>query len=269
MRYVTLFFDLEGFWEAPYKGSFDEEQNVINILDILDKYNVKGVFNTCGIIGEFFPDLIKRLDKEGHEIASHGYMHENFNQITKEELHKVLEKTENILNGLTKNKLIGLRSPWLQSNEFVYQTAKGRGYKWISNKYMPFPELFSNPGAKTEGVYKLAKLSLKFQHMFTKIQPYDADGIIEIPLTSSLENDLLGLMNYWQKSPKEWMDYAYDSLVKQFNRSGKFFNLNFHPWIIGSSNRPKVFDDILGYIAKQDVKFILARDVVELVSKSK
>ncbi len=269
MKYVTIFFDLEGFWEAPYKGSFDEELNTINILDILDKYKAKGVFNTCGIIGEFYPDLIKKLDKEGHEIASHGYMHENFNQLTKEELHKILEKTEKALNPLTKNKIIGLRSPWLQSSDIVYEVAGERGYKWISNQHTPFPELFSNPGSKNVGVYRLAKLSLKLQHMFTNLSPYRKDKILEIPISSSLENDLLGLMNYWQQSPKKWMDYAYDSLLKQFSRSGKYFNLNFHPWIIGSANRPLLLDKILGYISSQDIKFILARDIAQSFASDK
>ncbi|MEK6808552.1 MAG: polysaccharide deacetylase family protein [Nanoarchaeota archaeon] len=264
MKHITLFFDLEGFWEAPYKGSFDEEQNVRNIINVLNKYNAKAVFNTCGVIGEFWPEIIKQIAKDGHEIASHGHKHENFLQLKKEELNKILEKTEKIIYALTNQRIIGLRCPWLLHNEMVYEVAKERGYKWVSNKYFPFPELFSNPGSKTYGVYKLAKLSLKFQHLFFKKEPYNVDGLLEIPLTSSLENDLLGLMNCWQESPKDWLDYAYDSLIKQFNRSGRFFNLNMHPWIIGSANRPELLDRILKYITKEDVKFVLAKSLVKM-----
>ena len=262
MKLVTLFFDLEGFWEAPYKGSFDEEQNVNNILSILDKHNIKGVFNTCGVIGEFWPDMVRKLAKHGHEVASHGYKHENFVQLNKEELNKVLEKTEKILEKLTGQKIIGLRSPWLLSNANVYEVARTRGYKWVSNKYIAFPELFSNPNSKPVGIYRLARFGLKVQHAFYKKEPYMNNEILEIPLTSSLENDLLGLMNYWQDSPDKWLDYAYNSLVSQFERSGKYFNLNMHPWIIGSDNRPKMLDRILGFITKQNVKFVLARELV-------
>ena len=269
MKYVTLFFDTEGFWEAPYKGTFNEEENVNRILKILTKYNVVGVFNTCGILGELYPDMIKTISKKGHEIASHGYMHENFVQLNKTELNTVLEKTEKLFENLTGKKVMGFRSPWTLNNKIVYEVANHRGYKWASNKYIPFPEIFSNPSNRSNSTYRLAKIVLKFQHLFYKKEPYMNNGLIEIPLLSSIDGDLLGIMNYWQESPQEWLDYAYDSFIKQFNNSEKYFNLNVHPWLIGSANRPELLDDILNYISRQDVKFVLAKELVENVLNDK
>jgi len=264
MKFITLFFDTEGFWEAPYRGNFNEEDNVNRILKILDTYKAVGVFNTCGILGEMYPRMIRRIAKEGHEIASHGYRHENFIQLNKSELSNILEKTERIFEKITSQKVIGFRSPWALNNKIVYDVASQRGYKWASNKYVPFPEIFSNPSNRGNGTYRFAKMFLRFQHLFFKKEPYMTNGLLEIPLASSLEGDLLGIMNYWQESPQEWLDYAYNSLVNQFNSSGKYFNLNMHPWLIGSANRLKLLDAILNYISKHDVKFVLARDIIKL-----
>ncbi len=264
MKKVTIFFDTEGFWEAPYRGAFDEEKNVALILEILDKYSAKAVFNTCGIIGEMYPNMIKLLAKEGHEISSHGYRHENFLQLTEQEMHQALEKTEKITEKLTKQKIIGLRAPWLSYNEKLYTVIKERGYKWASNYSLPFPEVFSNPAAiKGHAFYrKLAKLTLSFRHSFYKPEPFIRNGILEIPLTTPLESDILGIMNYWQNSPKEWLDYAYNALVSRYSKCPNYCNLNFHPWLIAGANRPELLDKILSYITKHDAEFVLARDLL-------
>src|SRR3989338_7149335 len=109
MKKVTIFFDLEGWWEAQYRGKFDLNKNVNKILKILDKHKAKAVFNTCGVVVEFFPGLVKKIYENGHEIASHGYRHENFIQLPSKTLNNILKKTEDLKKEVTSSKPVGVR----------------------------------------------------------------------------------------------------------------------------------------------------------------
>ena len=43
------------------------------LLDVLNKYQVKGVFCLLGINVEHNPEIVRRIYNEGHIIVNHGY----------------------------------------------------------------------------------------------------------------------------------------------------------------------------------------------------
>jgi peptidoglycan/xylan/chitin deacetylase (PgdA/CDA1 family) len=277
MKKVIIFFDLEGWWaHTPSDGERYLIESVEKILQILRKYDIKAVFNTCGIVVENFPDLIKTLFSKGHEIASHGYAHENFAQLDVNDLNEILSKTENLIEETIGQKPIGIRSPWVIYNDVVYRVIEKRGYKWVSNKYMTFLEIGSKPDSyfvsgvvirKPQFLKKMIR-ELRFRKrwaLYPKEPFYVYKKLMEIPLLSSMDGDLLFYISPAQKSPERWLNYAYESLIKQFERSKEHFNLNFHPWLIGSANRPILLDKILNYLSKQkESRFILARDLLNI-----
>jgi len=58
--------------------SFDDGPNTIDdstarLLDVLKKYQIKGIFCLLGENAEHAPDLVKRIHNEGHCIVNHGY----------------------------------------------------------------------------------------------------------------------------------------------------------------------------------------------------
>ena len=61
-------------------------------MDLLKKYNLLATFFVTANFANKYPDLLKKLDMDGHEIASHGYDHsfhnQNINQIMKAKLEK-------------------------------------------------------------------------------------------------------------------------------------------------------------------------------------
>ena len=46
-----------------------------DVLDVLDKYNVKATFFRLGTQAEEFPDMARKVAQAGHQIASHSYSH--------------------------------------------------------------------------------------------------------------------------------------------------------------------------------------------------
>lgn len=58
--------------------TFDDgpsEKVTPQILDILQRENIKATFFVLGSRVEFYPEILKREYKEGHYIANHGYTH--------------------------------------------------------------------------------------------------------------------------------------------------------------------------------------------------
>lgn len=254
-KIVTVFFDLE------WRKRFDLEKTVGKISKILDENEVKAVFNTCGTVVEKFPNLIKKLHSKGHEIASHGYAHENFIQLKEVgQLGDVLTKTERLIENATGERPVGIRSPWFHSDKGVYSTIEKRGYKWVSDNNIFRAEVLKKPRAKF-GMMRYVFFSLLWQSY--KKEPFKRGAMLEIPLLSSHDGELFGLVDPTQETPEDVLDFAYQTLKTQFDKSGKVFNLNFHPWLIGTSNRVSVLEKILDYINQKNSEFVLAKELVD------
>ncbi len=67
------------------------------LLDALKEENTKATFVVLGMQAERYPKLIKRMLKDGHEVASHGYGHTNLRLVSYEEAYEDIEKTYDIL----------------------------------------------------------------------------------------------------------------------------------------------------------------------------
>ncbi|MBR3909997.1 MAG: polysaccharide deacetylase family protein, partial [Anaerotignum sp.] len=88
--------------------TYDDGPNPIHtnaILDILEKYDARATFFDLGSLVEKYPDVVKREDALGCEVASHSWDHKNFNKISDAEILADVEKTDAIFR-----KVIG-RSP--------------------------------------------------------------------------------------------------------------------------------------------------------------
>lgn len=84
--------------------------NTTRILEILSKDDIKATFFVLGWIAERFPQLIIQIKERGHEIATHGYAHKLVYEQSPKEFYEDLKKSIDIIEGVTKTKVIGNRS---------------------------------------------------------------------------------------------------------------------------------------------------------------
>ena len=268
MKLVTVFFDLEApfLWNRR-RAKIDIEGVVERISEVLSRFGVKAAFNVCGLVGERFPEIVVKLYEEGHEISSHGYAHENFLEITPSQLDKVLQKTERTLWNLTGEKPVGVRSPWLMWNEQIYRVIERRGYLWVSNLSVPFRMTRAHLDSHAVSPLKwiIHKMAYNIKWQFHKKEPFRVGDLIEIPLTSPL--DIFCIYPFpdpLKDSPSKSLEEAYETLVKHYNLSRRYFNLNFHPHTIGTRNRILLLSRTLRYLSsQQDVCFILPRQLIK------
>jgi peptidoglycan/xylan/chitin deacetylase (PgdA/CDA1 family) len=92
-------------------GTYGPLRGMPRILDLLDELDIKATFFYPGFTAEKYPEGVKEAARRGHEIAFHGYLHENFGELNEKEQREIFTKTMKILEDLTGQKVKGFRTP--------------------------------------------------------------------------------------------------------------------------------------------------------------
>ena len=114
------------------------ERNVDRILAMLDQNGTKATFFTLGWIAERYPELIRRIVAEGHELASHGYGHERASEQTAAAFFADINLAKLILEDLAGQEVKGYRAPSFsigQNNLWAFDCLERAGYLYSSSIY--------------------------------------------------------------------------------------------------------------------------------------
>lgn len=82
------------------------------LLDGLRERNVKATFFVLGKQAEKYPELIRRMEAEGHLIGNHTYSHLQLNKTNQKQFKEELEKTDEILEKITGKQVQYVRPPY-------------------------------------------------------------------------------------------------------------------------------------------------------------
>ena len=95
------------------RGQYGAKVGMPRILKFLEKYQIPATFFVPGFTAELYPDIIKEIAAQGHEIANHGYYHENPTEFAgnPEKERDILRRGNDMLEKLTDSRPIGYRSP--------------------------------------------------------------------------------------------------------------------------------------------------------------
>lgn len=126
------------------------ERNTHRLLDLFAEHDAKATFFILGWVAERFPAVIKRIVAEGHEIASHGMMHQRASAQTLEEFTADINRSKKLLEDIGGCEVIGYRAPsfsFTRSNEWVYPALVEAGYKYSSSVYPVVHDHYGIPDA--------------------------------------------------------------------------------------------------------------------------
>lgn len=87
------------------------ENNTDLILNILDEYNVKVTFFILGWVAERYPQLTRKIADQGHEIASHGYLHQRVALQDRRTYRNDIRRGKNLLEDQIGKPVLGYRAP--------------------------------------------------------------------------------------------------------------------------------------------------------------
>jgi polysaccharide deacetylase family protein (PEP-CTERM system associated) len=87
------------------------ERPTLAILDLLSKHHVEGTFFVLGWVAERHPELVREVERRGHEIATHGYSHRLITHLSPAEFRADLERSLEVLTPLANKPIRGFRAP--------------------------------------------------------------------------------------------------------------------------------------------------------------
>ena len=81
--------------------TFDDgpDDYTLRYLDMLDDLGVPATFFLCGDRADMHPDLVREYRRRGHQLASHGYDHKKFSELSRRALLEQCERTDDALKG--------------------------------------------------------------------------------------------------------------------------------------------------------------------------
>jgi len=118
----VLTFDIEEWFHIKFDNEFlDEneiskyenrlENNIQFIFNLLDKHRVNATFFCLGWVARKYPNIIKEIDRRGHEIGSHSDKHKLVFNLTQNQFAEDLKSSINAIEDLIGKKVKIYRAP--------------------------------------------------------------------------------------------------------------------------------------------------------------
>ncbi|NLW55080.1 MAG: polysaccharide deacetylase family protein [Firmicutes bacterium] len=101
------------------------------LLRILRDNQVRCTFFLCGLWLEKYPEMVKKIAADGHEIGNHSYTHPHMNNLSVQQITEELLRTHQLIKELTGQNATMFRPPFGEYNNKVIETAKACNYTTI------------------------------------------------------------------------------------------------------------------------------------------
>lgn len=202
------------------------EANTQRLLGLLDRHDAKATFFILGWVAEKSPDLVRQIQRAGHEIASHGYSHQLVYSQTPEVFRDETRRSKAILEDITGESVIGYRAASYsitKESRWALDILAEEGYVWDSSIFPVHHDRYGMPGTPrwphtltTDQGYKLAEFPLSTLKLLGYTLPIAGGGYFR-------------LFPYWFS---RWG-------LGSINRQGRSFVFYLHPWEI-DPNQPRL-----------------------------
>ncbi len=264
---VLLTFDLDGetLWRCRdpenanrpvtlSQGRYGPEVGMPRILKLLDRYEIKSTFFIPGFTVQQYPELVKELVDQGHEVGNHGWSHTYPDNMDGYDMEKnEYWDSSDFIEKVTGVRPRGYRSPAWEFSKNTLEIVEAMTEIEYSSNMMDADKI----------------KYLKFNGRESKL--------VEIPISWVLDDAAYWL--YSLRTPGKAMQplesvYYYwktefDELLAEFceeveekGDSDICFVLTCHPQIIGRPARMKILRDLVEHmVATGQVEFARGIDV--------
>ncbi|MGL5345994.1 MAG: polysaccharide deacetylase family protein [Peptostreptococcaceae bacterium] len=105
--------------------------NIDQILEILNKHNVKATFFLVGSWIDDNEELVAKIHKNGHELGNHSNTHANTSKLSEEAIVNEIETTSNKIYKITGEKTNLYRPPFGDIDAKTMDVCKSLGYQVV------------------------------------------------------------------------------------------------------------------------------------------
>ena len=83
----------------------------LKLLDLLEKYDVTATFFLLGKLANTYPDIVKRISANGHELGYHSWDHTLFSKVGSTTIKNEYERFQSLLSEICGRKATVFRAP--------------------------------------------------------------------------------------------------------------------------------------------------------------
>ena len=141
--HIAVTFDVDGFsnWIGSLgvtspgtlsRGEF-EHVGLRRVLSLLNEFGIRGTFFVPGSTAVTFPDEIRAIRDEGHEIAHHGWVHEPPARLSETEERRALLRGLEALDRVADVRPLGYRSPGWDNSPRTVELLLELGFEYDSS----------------------------------------------------------------------------------------------------------------------------------------
>lgn len=141
-----LTFDIEDWYNCDFiSEDFDWDKweyripyTLMPILDELDRRKLKGTFFCLGWVAEKHPEIIKEIDKRGHQIGCHSYQHELSSRFSPEKFVEDTSKAKRLIEDVIGKEIDCFRAPGFSitvNNTWAIDKLVEMGFKYDSSVF--------------------------------------------------------------------------------------------------------------------------------------
>ena len=144
--------DLEDIRMSMPDNESYKDRLVINTekyLEFLDSISSRCTFFVVGQVAQKYPDLIKRINSCGHELACHSMNHTPLNKLSPMEFEDDVEKNMEFMYKAGASDLRGFRAPFFSITKdtiWAYNILKKLGFRYSSSVLPAKNPLYGWPG---------------------------------------------------------------------------------------------------------------------------
>jgi polysaccharide deacetylase family protein (PEP-CTERM system associated) len=125
-------------------------RNVDKTLQLLADNEAKATFFTLGWVAENYPEVVRRIVAEGHEVASHGMCHRRVWSQQPDEFREDARRARDLLQDVGGVPVVGYRAAsWSIDNRtpWAHEILSEVGYKYSSSVYPVSHDHYGMPEA--------------------------------------------------------------------------------------------------------------------------
>jgi peptidoglycan/xylan/chitin deacetylase (PgdA/CDA1 family) len=139
---VALTFDHDAISDGVRRGDspvklshaeFGPRVGVPRILDVLDREQIPSTWFVPGHSLVTFPDNTEAILAGGHELAAHGWYHEDFSALGRDEARDVLERSRDALAAAAGVAPLGFRAPYWALAPGTLELVEAAGFAYDSS----------------------------------------------------------------------------------------------------------------------------------------
>ncbi len=97
------------------------------LLNLLAAHHMKATFFVVGENAAEYPDILRRVVREGHEIGNHSWSHPNFGKMSDEGIRSQLQRTDDAIRAAIGTRPTLMRPP--------YGSLSSRQKHWIHEQF--------------------------------------------------------------------------------------------------------------------------------------